>query len=659
MVQVIMKPEIFKYATCKEFAEGFALGAEDLVLTNKFIFEPYFGPLGLKVHTIFQEEYGMGEPTDVMCESIMQDAAKTGCKRIIAIGGGTVIDIAKALAVATEDASMDSLYSVMPALTRKYELVIIPTTCGTGSEVTNIAVFNRTRMGTKMGLVGEAMYADKAVLIPELLSGLPFGVFATSSIDALVHAVESCLSPNATSYTKLFGYKAIEMIVSGYKKIVTNGRGARLALLDDFLVASNYAGIAFGTAGCGTVHAMAYPLGGQYHVAHGESNYAIFTGVMKKYMSIKSDGEIAVMNKYLANLLDCQTTDVYEKLEELLNQLLPKKSLHEYGVKPEEIRLFAESVMENQQRLLKNSFVPMTTELVDYRGYGYIGLAANNVKVGNDPASEQSKDLRKAIATVLAVYRDEGIDSYYGETADVINYPISNTSWAAPRVTDSGYKVAYSVDVNGNDIYTSGMTTEEKYDAALQAALGYFEAAGYTVTDGKLTAAPEGAKLEYMVNIGGGGQGDHPTFLILKNAADAFAKIGFTLTVNDLANASELYASYQSGVAEMWCAAWQATADPDMYQLYHSQGSTNYYQINDSDLDEYIMTARQSDDQSYRKGLYKAAMEIIMDWGVELPVYQRSEAYVVSSERVDISSLPSDMTPYWGWKSEAQNIVMK
>ena len=301
----------------------------------------------------------------------------------------------------------------------------------------------------------------------------------------------------------------------------------------------------------------------------------------------------------------------------------------------------------------------MTTELVDYRGYGYIGLAANNVKVGTDPASEQSKDLRKAIATVLAAYRDEGIDSYYGETADVINYPISNTSWAAPRVTDSGYKVAYSVDVNGNDIYTSGMTTEEKYDAALQAALGYFEAAGYTVTDGKLTAAPEGAKLEYMVNIGGGGQGDHPTFLILKNAADAFAKIGFTLTVNDLANASELYASYQSGVAEMWCAAWQATADPDMYQLYHSQGSTNYYQINDSDLDEYIMTARESDDQSYRKGLYKAAMEIIMDWGVELPVYQRSEAYVVSSERVDISSLPSDMTPYWGWKSEAQNIVMK
>jgi peptide/nickel transport system substrate-binding protein len=301
----------------------------------------------------------------------------------------------------------------------------------------------------------------------------------------------------------------------------------------------------------------------------------------------------------------------------------------------------------------------ITTKLVDFRGYGYIGISAENVKVGDDASSEESKDLRKAIATLIAAYRDEGIDSYYGNTASVINYPISNTSWAAPQVTDDGYAVAYSTDVNGNAIYTSDMDADSKYAAAKEAALGYFEAAGYTVENGKLTAAPEGAKLEYTVNIGGGGNGDHPTFLILKNAADAFAEIGMTLTVNDLANASDLYASYQSGVAELWCAAWQSTADPDMYQLYHSQGSTNYYQINDADLDELIVEARQSTDQSYRKGLYKAAMEIILDWGVELPVYQRSEAYIVSTERVDVSTLPNDMTPYWGWMDEVENIVVK
>ena len=301
----------------------------------------------------------------------------------------------------------------------------------------------------------------------------------------------------------------------------------------------------------------------------------------------------------------------------------------------------------------------ITTKLVDFRGYGYVGISAKNVKVGDDGASEASKNLRKALATVIAAYRDEGIDSYYGDTASVINYPISNTSWAAPQVTDDGYTVAYSVDVNGNPIYTSDMTAEEKYEAAKQAALGYFEAAGYTVADGKVTAAPAGAKLEYTVNIGANGAGDHPTFLILKNAADAFAEIGITLTVNDLANSSDLYSSYQNGVAELWCAAWQASSDPDMYQLYHSKGSTNYYNINDTELDSLITDARQSTEQSYRKGLYKAAMEIIMDWGVELPVYQRSEAYVVSTERVDGSSLPTDMTPYWTWKAEIEKIKVK
>lgn len=301
----------------------------------------------------------------------------------------------------------------------------------------------------------------------------------------------------------------------------------------------------------------------------------------------------------------------------------------------------------------------ITTKLIDYRGYGYIGIAAGNVKVGDDPASDESKALRKGIATLIAAYRDEGIDSYYGDTASVINYPISNTSWAAPQVTDDGYTVAYSVDVEGNPIYTADMDADAKYTAAKEAALGYFEAAGYTVKDGKLTAAPEGAKLEYTINIGGGGVGDHPTFLILKNAADAFEEIGMTLTVNDLAQTADLYASYQSGVAEMWCAAWQASSDPDMYQLYHSKGSTNYYMIDDEDLDTLIMDARQSTDQSYRKGLYKAAMEIIMDWGVELPVYQRSEAYIVSTERVDVSTLPGDMTPYWGWKNEVYNIAVK
>ena len=300
----------------------------------------------------------------------------------------------------------------------------------------------------------------------------------------------------------------------------------------------------------------------------------------------------------------------------------------------------------------------ITTRLKDFRGYGYIALSAKNVNVGGDPSSEASKDLRKAIMTVIAAYRDEGIDSYYGDTASVINYPVSNTSWAAPSVTDDGYKIAYSTDVDGNDIYTSDMKSEDKYAAALQAALGYFEAAGYTVENGQVTAAPAGAKMEYQVNIGADGNGDHPSFQTLTNAAAALKTIGFTLTVNDMANASDLYASYQSGAAEGWVAAWQSTNDPDMYQLYHSKGSTNYYNIDDPDLDELIMAARQTTDQEARKAMYKEAMEIILDWGVELPVYQRSEATIFSTERVNIDTIAKDMTPYWTYMSELNTMEL-
>ena len=132
----------------------------------------------------------------------------------------------------------------------------------------------------------------------------------------------------------------------------------------------------------------------------------------------------------------------------------------------------------------------VTTVRVDNLGYGYLGLNAATINVAGVPDSYESKCLRKALATVFAVYRDVSVNSYYGDAASVIQYPISNTSWAAPQPTDEGYVHAFSLDVNGNPIYTSDMTQEERYDAALQAALGYFEAAGFIVKDGKVVAGP-------------------------------------------------------------------------------------------------------------------------------------------------------------------------
>ena len=320
----------------------------------------------------------------------------------------------------------------------------------------------------------------------------------------------------------------------------------------------------------------------------------------------------------------------------------------------------------------------ITTNTVDNLGYGYIGQNAMNVNVNGEPASDASKALRKAFGTIFSVYRDVAIDSYYGDRAAVINYPISNTSWAAPRPADDGYKVAFSVDVDGNDIYTADMTAEQKYEAALQAALGWFEKAGYTVTDGKLTAAPKGAKLEYTFWIPGDGIGDHPAFMIVDEARKALETIGMTLVIKDLSNSSDLWDNLDAIQVEMWAAAWGATVDPDMYQIYYSdvangptkepgknpqggpaQGGSNYeYCIADPELDQIILDARASTDQAYRKAMYKAALDIVVDWAVETPTYQRQNAVLFSTERVNMATMTPDITTFYGWASEIENIEL-
>ncbi len=321
----------------------------------------------------------------------------------------------------------------------------------------------------------------------------------------------------------------------------------------------------------------------------------------------------------------------------------------------------------------------VTTDTVDNLGYGYLGMSAACVNVGGEPGSDASKNLRKAFATIFSVYRDVAIESYYGERASVINYPISNTSWAAPQPTDDGYKVAFSVDVNGNDIYTSGMSADERYAAALQAALGYFEAAGYTVTDGKLTAAPAGAKLEYELQIPADGSGDHPAFMMVSEAKKALETIGMNLIITDLSDSSGLWTGIDAHQVDMWCAAWSATVDPDMYQIYYSDvanckgdlgtgknpyggaaqgGSNKMYCIADPELDNLIMTARESLDQSYRKTMYKACLDIVVDWAVEVPVYQRQNAIIFSTERVNMSTVTPDITTFYKWYSEIEKIEL-
>lgn len=309
----------------------------------------------------------------------------------------------------------------------------------------------------------------------------------------------------------------------------------------------------------------------------------------------------------------------------------------------------------------------ITTNSVDNLGYGYIGLQADVMSVGGDPSSEASKNLRKAFATVFSVFRDSVIGSYYGERATVIQYPISNTSWAAPKPADDGYAIAFSTDVEGKSIYTDDMTDDEKFAAALDAAVGFFKEAGYTWDEAsqKFTAAPSGASLSYSFMIPADGTGDHPSFGIVTAASSALSEIGIDLQIEDLSNSSALWDALEAKTCAMWAAAWGATPDPDMYQVYFSDNAvghggtdSNFYGINDEELDELILAARSTTDKSFRKATYKQCLDIVIDWAVEVPTYQRQNVILFSTERVNMDTVTPDITTYWTWLHDLESIEM-
>ena len=367
MREILIKGQLNKFGTFREFADEFCLGERDLVMTNEFIYKPFIEQLGLDSQIVFQEKFGAGEPSEEMLTDIFNALDPDSYDRIIAVGGGAIMDICKVLSLKRPSSVHDLYFKKFDVIPEK-ELVAIPTTCGTGSEVTNISVAivkDENGNTTKLGLVSDLLIPGSVCLIPELLKTLPYKPFASSAIDALIHAVESYLSPTrATMTSELYGVKAMELILEGFRQIRDEGQDSRFGYLDEYVTASCYAGIAFLQAGCATVHAMSFPLGGTYHVPHGESNYALFGKVLEKYDAIMPDGKIAEFKKTIARILGGTENDAIGNLPALLETILHLKPRREYGFREEDIDIFTKSVIENQQRLVTNSYVPLTEELI-------------------------------------------------------------------------------------------------------------------------------------------------------------------------------------------------------------------------------------------------------------------------------------------------------
>ena len=198
---------------------------------------------------------------------------------IIALGGGSVMDTAKLVSVLVGKAySVSDLLRTPSIAVRSVPTLMIPTTCGTGSEATCNAIVLVPEDKMKVGIVSDAMIADYVILDPETISNLPRKIAASTSLDALCHAIECYTGNKANPVSDMFSLQALELMFSSIEKTVL---GNDMHAKENMLIASFLAGAAITSSGTTAIHALSYPLGGRFHIPHGVGNAMLLAPVMR------------------------------------------------------------------------------------------------------------------------------------------------------------------------------------------------------------------------------------------------------------------------------------------------------------------------------------------------------------------------------------------
>jgi len=276
---------------------------------------------------------------------------------IVGVGGGSSMDISKVTSVMLANSGeIDSYFGMELVPSPGVPLILIPTTAGTGSEVTSIAVLSDTTNNVKKGIVSEHMFARVVVLDPELTLGLPPRITAMTGMDALVHAIESFTGRRATVFTDTLNLQAIRMIAANLRKVYANGsnRHAR----ENMLYASCLAGMAFSNTQNGLDHALALAIGGRYHLPHGLLTAFICPWVMDYNL-------MAVPEKFLqiaeAFGEDISGTSPMEgarlavlAVQDLLDDVGISYKLSSYGISQEEFPAIAKATV-GAVRLISNN----------------------------------------------------------------------------------------------------------------------------------------------------------------------------------------------------------------------------------------------------------------------------------------------------------------
>jgi alcohol dehydrogenase len=307
------------------------------------------------------------EPSLMGLDNAAENFRKGNYEAIIGVGGGSSIDTAKGLSVLLAHGGKGCDYIGTDKIPGSgIPLLTIPTTAGTGSEVTNIAIFSDTEKELKVGMVSNYLLAKVALVDPVLTYGCPRNVTAASGIDALVHAIECYTSLKANNFTDSVAIKAMQLISGNLKAAVSNGanKSARNAMAEGAMLA----GIAFCNSGVAAVHALAYPLGARFHISHGVANGLLLPYVMKYNLSSATTryAYIAeILGEQIKGLSPLDVADMgIQAVNKLVKDIGIPHRLRDLNVPKEALEGMAVATMDVTRLLVNN---PKTLTLDDVR----------------------------------------------------------------------------------------------------------------------------------------------------------------------------------------------------------------------------------------------------------------------------------------------------
>jgi len=300
------------------------------------------------------------DPSTTFVQSAAEQARQARVDAVIGLGGGSSIDTAKmAAALAANRREVDEYLGGAAFEKPVLPILAVPTTAGTGSEATHIAILSDEAAQVKKGLVSVRLMPRFAFLDPELTLGLPPAITATTGMDALCHAIESFTSVNASQYSEVLSLRAIELLNGHIVEAFRNG-GNALAR-EKMLLGSFLAGIAFANAGVTAVHAFAYPLGGMFHVAHGLAN-SLMLPVILRFNAVSARERFQPIGRLMSQGGTADT--VVQRVEELLGILQLPRNLAAVGIPADALEPMAQAVVQIT-RLLNNN--PRKVTLQDAR----------------------------------------------------------------------------------------------------------------------------------------------------------------------------------------------------------------------------------------------------------------------------------------------------